>query len=237
MKPLESLRKPFRYSFGNATLILILINVVCFIGIALLGEYRMIGLFGVSPVGVFGHGYVWQIFTYMFCHGSVTHIVFNMLGLYMFGTQVERRVGSREFLLFYLLIGLLIGAFLVTLYYFIGPLLPEAARNDILGSPTIGASGALYALLLAYAVFFPDSKVYLLGIIPLRAPVMVLGFTAIELALQLFFRGGDGVSHLGHLAGFGFAFIYFLVRYGINPWKRFFLRDRGGRNGAVARCR
>jgi membrane associated rhomboid family serine protease len=224
MKPLEILRKPFRYSFGNATLFLILANVAVFLFIGFIGEKTVNGLLGASPIGVFGYGYVWQVFTYMFCHGSVTHIAFNMIALYMFGSQVERRVGSREFLFFYLLIGTLVGLFVVTLYWFIAPLFPQAIGNALLGQSTVGASGAIYALILAYAVFFPDSNIYLFGLVPLRAPVMVIGFTLIELGLQLFFSGGDGISHLGHLAGFGFAYLYFLVRYGINPWKRFFLK-------------
>ncbi len=227
MRPLEILRKPFRYSFANATIFLVLANVSVYLLSLLFRGADIEGWFGVSPYGVFGEGRAWQVFTYMFVHdrGSLTHIVFNMFGLWMFGTQVERRVGSREFLLFYLLNGLLIGCFVAGLYQLIAPLVSDPmARDALLAGPTIGASGAIYALLLAYAVFFPDSKLYLFGLVPIRAPIMVLGFTAIELALQLFFRGGDGVSHLGHLAGFGFAYLYFLVRYGINPWKRFFLK-------------
>ena len=83
----------------------------------------------------------------------------------------------------------------------------------------MGASGALFAVELAYAVFFPNSIIYIWGIIPLRAPVMVLGFTALELFFSL--TGGRGnVAHLTHLAGFGFGWLYFLVRFGINPWRR-----------------
>jgi membrane associated rhomboid family serine protease len=87
----------------------------------------------------------------------------------------------------------------------------------------MGASGAIFAVELAYAVFFPDSIIYLWGILPLRAPVMVLGFTALELVLAL--TGANrGVAHLTHLAGFGFAWLYFIVRFGINPRRRLFRR-------------
>lgn len=223
MRPIDILRKPFRYSFANASLYIILANVLVFVLIAFAGEGSVIGLLGLSVSGVFGSGRFWQVFTYMFCHGGVTHIIFNMIGLYMFGTQIERRVGTREFLLFYLLNGLLVGCFILLLNRFVGPSLASPAREYAYYVPTIGASGAIFALLLAFAAFYPESKVLLFGFLPVRAPVMVIGYTLMELALQIFFRGGDGISHLSHLAGFGFAYLYFLLRYGINPWKRFFL--------------
>jgi membrane associated rhomboid family serine protease len=83
----------------------------------------------------------------------------------------------------------------------------------------MGASGAIFAVELAYAAFFPDSIIYLWGILPLRAPVMVLGFTALELVSSVF-GIRSGVAHFTHLAGFGFAWLYFLIRFGIDPWKR-----------------
>jgi membrane associated rhomboid family serine protease len=83
----------------------------------------------------------------------------------------------------------------------------------------VGASGALFAVELAYAVLFPDSIIYIWGIIPLRAPVMVLGYTALELVLSITARSSN-VAHLTHLAGFGFGWFYFLARYGVNPWRR-----------------
>jgi membrane associated rhomboid family serine protease len=87
----------------------------------------------------------------------------------------------------------------------------------------MGASGAIFAVELAYAVFYPDSIIYLWGILPLRAPVMVLGFTALELFSSVF-GINRGVAHLTHLAGFGFAWLYLLIRMGINPWKRLRMR-------------
>jgi membrane associated rhomboid family serine protease len=84
----------------------------------------------------------------------------------------------------------------------------------------LGASGALFAVQLAYAALFPKSIVYIWGILPLRAPVMVLGFTALEVVFSIAgFQGG--VAHLTHLAGFGFGWLYFLIRFGRNPWKMF----------------
>jgi len=87
----------------------------------------------------------------------------------------------------------------------------------------MGASGAVFAVSLAYAVLFPDSIIYIWGILPVRAPIMVLGFTVIELVSQ-FTRPQSGVAHLTHLAGFAFAWLYFVVRFNINPWKRLRMR-------------
>ena len=148
---------------------------------------------------------MWQFMTYMFVHSGITHIVFNMLGLFFFGQAVERQMGSREFLLFYLLTGTLAGIFSFAVYFFTG-------SNVIL----LGASGAVYAVLFAYAVYFPDSRIFILGIIPIKAKTLVLIYTAIELFSQ-FGSYRSGVAHLTHLAGFGFAFLYFIVRLGINP--------------------
>jgi membrane associated rhomboid family serine protease len=155
------------------------------------------------------HGWVWQFVTYMFAHGSWQHILFNMLGLFVFGTQVERRMGSREFILYYLVTGTLAGVFSFVVYYLTGTM-----------TPMLGASGAIFAVELAYAAFYPDSIVYLWGILPLRAPVLVLGFTALELFFT--FTGFQkGVAHLTHLFGFASGWMYFVIRFRINPWRAF----------------
>jgi membrane associated rhomboid family serine protease len=155
------------------------------------------------------HGWVWTFVTYMFMHGGFSHIIFNMLGLFIFGTQVERQMGSSEFLLYYFLTGILAGVFSFAVYCLTGAY----------GVTLMGASGALFAVELAYAVFFPDSIIYIWGILPLRAPVMVLGFTALELFFSV--TGlNSGVAHFTHLAGFAFGWLYFPVRFGMSPWRR-----------------
>jgi membrane associated rhomboid family serine protease len=147
----------------------------------------------------------------MFVHDifRLGHILFNMLGLLIFGIHVEKQMGSREFLLYYLLTGILAGVFSFIAYSFNSPAVP-----------LIGASGAIFAVQLAYAVMFPDSIIYIWGILPLRAPIMVLGYTALELFFSLTGGGRGNVAHLTHLAGFAFGWIYFLVRFGVNPWRR-----------------
>jgi len=163
----------------------------------------------MMPQAVIKNGAIWTFITYMFMHANFSHILFNMLGLFIFGLHVERQMGSKEFLLFYLVTGALAGIFSFCAYYLTGNMLASL----------VGASGALYAVMLAYAVFFPTSIIYIWGIIPLRAPIMVLGYTILSMFFIVTGRGGN-VAHSTHLAGFGFAWIYFLVRFGVNPWRR-----------------
>ena len=206
------LRQPFRYQYNNVVLWLIGINVLVYVAMRFLNlELFLTYLLAMIP-NLVVKGWVWTFVTYLFVHGGFTHILFNMFGLYVFGVPVEHRMGSREFLLFYLVTGALAGVFSFMVY-----------RINSANVPLVGASGAIFAVELAYAVFFPDSIIYLWGILPLRAPVMVLGFTALELVSSIFGLR-QGVAHLTHLAGFGFAWLYFLIRFGINPWQRLRLR-------------
>jgi len=206
------IRRPFRYQNNGAVYWLIGINFLVFMAMYFLGLRQLTYYLSMIP-GLVLRGWVWTFVTYMFVHGGFSHILFNMLALFIFGVQVERYMGSREFLLFYFVTGALAGVFSFCVYYLTG------AYGVIL----MGASGAIFAVELAYAILFPDSIIYLWGILPLRAPVMVLGFTALELVSSVFGLS-SGVAHLTHLAGFGFAWLYFLIRFGINPWKRLRLR-------------
>jgi membrane associated rhomboid family serine protease len=216
VKLLSIARKPFRYAQFNATLYLIAANILCFALTSLVPEARVV--MALNPIAVLS-GWVWQFVTYMFAHADLGHLAVNMLGLFFFGSQVERSMGSREFLLFYFLTGILAGVVSFAIFVVAG-----AWYTSLLG-----ASGALFAILLAFAVVDPDALIYLYGILPLRAPVMVLGYTAVEILSQVFsFR--SSVAHFTHLAGFVFAWIYFLIRFGINPARRLFRRG-GGRKG------
>jgi membrane associated rhomboid family serine protease len=169
-------------------------------------SYRATGYLALTPGAVL-RGWLWQFLTYMFAHGGISHLLFNMLALFIFGTQVERALGSKEFILYYLLTGILAGIFSFAVYY------ATSAYRVML----LGASGAVFAVQLAYAALFPDAVIYVWGILPLRAPVMVLVFTGIDLFSSVI-GARSGVAHLTHLAGFGFGWLYFLVRLGRNPW-------------------
>ena len=231
---LNFLRKPLGYTNYNLVFWLIGINVIVFIAMMLFGsrpvttmdianlgisdrfgriytemQMTVSSMLAMMPQAVVKLGAVWSFVTYMFMHGDFPHILFNMLGLFIFGIHVERQMGSREFLLYYLTTGILAGIFSFIVYYFTGSLIVAL----------VGASGALYAVQLAYAIFFPNSIIYIWGILPLRAPVMVLGFTLLSLFFVFTGTGGN-IAHLTHLAGFGFGWLYFIVRYGVNPWHR-----------------
>jgi membrane associated rhomboid family serine protease len=201
------IRQPFRYRNYGAVFWLIGINVLVFVLMYLFGFGRLTVFLSMIPALVL-RGWVWTFVTYMFVHDGFSHILFNMFALFVFGIQVERQMGSREFLLFYFVTGSLAGVFSFFAYYLTG-------TNVVL----TGASGAIFAVELAYAILFPDAIIYIWGILPLRAPVMVLGFTALGVILMVTGMGGN-VAHVTHLAGFVFAWLYFVVRFGINPWRR-----------------
>ncbi|MCR4736481.1 MAG: rhomboid family intramembrane serine protease [Treponema sp.] len=198
-------RRPFKYSFFHVTILLILVNIVVYVA----GRfYPMLDAYLSLNVGtVVYYKWYWQFFTYMFVHGNFSHILFNMLGLLFFGFNVERAWGSKEFLLFYLMSGFLSGVFSFLVYFFTG-------MNTVF---LMGASGAIYSVLFAYAVTFPRSVIYIWGLIPVPAPILVLIYAVIEFFSQFF--GGGNVAHMTHLFGFFSAWSYFRIRMGIRPLK------------------
>ncbi len=209
------INRPFPYTFSSVTFYLIGINIIFF-----MFRYiypNSVYYTAMIPGLVIQKLYIWQFVTYMFTHAGFSHILFNMLGLFFFGMQVERRIGSYEFLLFYLLTGILAGIFSFIIYYLTG------SFNVIL----LGASGAIFAVLFAFAVYFPNANIYLMGIFPVRAPMLVIGYALYTLFSQ-FTRAGSGVAYLTHLAGFGFAYLYFIIRLRINPIDSFKTRGPGG---------
>ncbi|MDR3301871.1 MAG: rhomboid family intramembrane serine protease [Spirochaetaceae bacterium] len=214
------LRKPFRWSYRNVTLYLIGINIAVFILQTLAGRVMFqleggrisfVQLLALNPILIMKYGMYWQFATYMFAHGGVSHILFNMLALFIFGRQLEQHIGSREFLLYYLLTGAAAGVLSFAFYIISGAYYVSL----------LGASGALFAVQLAYAAFFPNNLIYIWGILPLRAPIMVLVFTAIELFSGVF-GFSSSVAHFTHLFGFAAGFVYFLIRWRANPFKMMF---------------
>ena len=204
------IRRPFRYRNDNTVFFLIGLNILVYMAEMFLRNIPIIPYLAMNPVAVIRGPWIWQFLTYMFIHDprSISHLLFNMLALFIFGRHVEWKMGSREFLLYYLLTGILAGIFSFFVYIFTGQVWVSL----------MGASGAVFAVQLAYAAFFPHSIIYIWCILPLRAPVMVLGFTALEVFFMITGRGGN-VAHSTHLAGFAFGWLYFLIRFGINPWR------------------
>jgi membrane associated rhomboid family serine protease len=133
---------------------------------------------------------VWQLLTYGFLHGSLVHLAFNMFALYMFGGALEQVVGPRRFTAYYLVSVLTAG---------LTQLVVTALGSDIY--PTVGASGGVFGLLLAYAIYFPHNRVYFLFVpFPIKARVFVLIYAAVELFLGVT-GTQEGVAHFAHLGG------------------------------------
>lgn len=206
----SKLRTPFRYEFWNVTLWLIVLNIAVYVISAIMPFIKSLLSLNVIYI-IYKHAY-WQFFSYMFVHANFEHIFCNMLGLFMFGFPVEKSMGSKEFLLLYLLSGIFCGITSFVSYYL------SACCGNIMGYyySLLGASGAIYAVLLSYAVIFPRNTIFI-GIFPLPAPILIIVYTIIEIGSQIFVS--SNISHLAHLSGFVFAWFYFIIRIGINPWK------------------
>jgi membrane associated rhomboid family serine protease len=158
-------------------------------------------LLGLQPRLVV-HGWVWQLVTYMFVHGGIWHIVFNMLALWMFGTELERVWGTRYFVKFYFVTGIGAGILTVVLSW-----LPFEFTQPLYFSNVIGASGAIYALLLAYGMYFPDRPIYMYFVFPIPAKIFVLIMGAIAFYSSLSATGG-GVANATHLGGLLVGYVF-----------------------------
>ncbi len=161
-------------------------------------EDIIIRWFALMPIGS-SYFEVWQLITYQFLHGGFGHILFNMFALWMFGMEIENLWGGRKFLLFYLLSG--VGAGL--LHLFLSPVLTGGA------APTIGASGAVYGIMVAFALIFPDRPIYLYFFIPIKAKYLITFLILME--FMLVDSVGSGVAHLAHLGGAIVGFFYVML--------------------------
>jgi membrane associated rhomboid family serine protease len=157
----------------------------------------------------------WQFFTYMFIHGGLGHLFFNMLALWMFGMELENTWGSKKFLIYYLLCGLGAG---------VANSLVAAMLGQ--GSPTVGASGAVFGVLIAFGMLFPDRPIYLYFLLPIRAKYFIAAYIGLEL-----FYGvsgtSDGIAHFAHLGGAAVGLVYMLVDMGMIPGRSWWYRVRG----------
>lgn len=176
---------------------------------------------------------IYQLFTYMFMHANFGHLFFNMFALWMFGNTLENIWGSKRFLLFYMVCG--IGAGLcqeLVQYIQYTSSLAQYETVNMSGRiismdtylnmmTTVGASGAIYGLLLAFGMMFPDSRIYLYFLFPIKAKWFVIGYAALELILG--FQGVDNVAHFAHLGGmlFGLLLILYWRKHPAGPDKNF----------------
>ncbi len=163
------------------------------------GEF--FNLFALVPRAVVFHFAIWQLATYLFLHGGVEHLLFNMLALWMFGATLEKDWGTRRFLKYYFLCG-------------IGAGVCDVAVNALLGNwntSTIGASGAIYGVLLAFGILYPEAIILFLFIFPIQAKffVMIVGAIALLGSVNV----NSGVSNVAHLGGMLFGLLYLKVRF------------------------
>jgi membrane associated rhomboid family serine protease len=141
----------------------------------------------------------WTIVTYMFVHAGLTHILFNMIALYFFGPRVEQRIGSERFFSLYMISGITGGL----LSFVFAP-----------AAPIVGASGAIFGVMLAYARFWPRDRIYIWGVLPIEARWLVIGYTVLSLWWG-FGGGASGTAHFAHLGGFvgGFLCLLYMQRH------------------------
>jgi membrane associated rhomboid family serine protease len=199
------------YTFGPGPLTpaikaLIWVNVGMFVVPLLLPE--MSWYLALVPAAVIERLYIWQPVTYMFLHAGVFHILFNMLMLWMFGTDLERTWGSRFFVQYYFVTG--IGAAAATILV---SLVPSGLSDVLYLTPTVGASGAIYGVLVAYGLSFPDRPIYLYLLFPIPARVFVLIMGAIEL-LSSISGGHSNIAYSAHLGGLVVGYLYLKLRRG-----------------------
>jgi membrane associated rhomboid family serine protease len=221
---------------------LLIANVAMFLLWYLGGEpvQRNLLLLALTPTLVV-HSFpffIWQLFTYMFLHGSIGHLLFNMLALWMFGTPLEQDWGTRRFLKFYFICG-------------VGAGVCDTLVNVALGhqTHTIGASGALYGLLLAFGLLYPDTRVLMNFLFPIKAKYLVIIYGAIALLSSI--GENSGVSNVAHLGGMLFGYLYLKSRWpavrmpdllgAYRQWKlqrakrkfQVYMRKKGGRGPRV----
>ena len=185
------------------------------------GEKFLLGYLGLVPYAVL-HGYIWQLASYIFLHGGLFHILINMFVLWMFGGDVERAWGTRRFYFYFFLCGIGAGAINVAVKASL-----YAMNRPEMTIPTIGASGAIYGVLLAAAVLFPDRQVWL---IPFPVSLPMRAYVAIMAAIEFFGTlgaSGDNISHVCHLGGMLVGYLYlrrgsymFGFRNRYSDWKR-----------------
>lgn len=208
---------------------LLIANTAVFLGQTLLQLfggvelYRMfLEWFGLIPMASTRGLRIWQPFTYLFLHGNLWHLLINMLVLWMFGRDIEQTWGRRRFFQYFFITGVgagLINVAIKMIFY------PAGGQEQTI--ITIGASGAIYGILMAAALLFPDRQVWLIPFpvtLPMRVYVAIIGAIAFYMSLG---AGGDNISHVSHLAGMLVGYLYlrrgsflYRVRNRVSDWQR-----------------
>lgn len=202
--PYATYRTPWSERITPMVQWLLIANTVIFLLQNAVGFRWMNYRFGLVPLLIRENLMYWQFVTYLFLHGDLLHFLFNMFVLWMFGCEIERAWGSRQFLRYYFLTGIGAGIF-TFIFSFNSPI------------PTIGASGALFGIMVAYALLFPDRLIYVYFLFPVRAKYLVLFFAGLEI-LASFNHTADGIGHFAHLGGMVVGYLYLKADW---RWARF----------------
>ena len=201
--------------------ILLLANGVAFLFVEVFGQFSLDGyplyrvIYEYFALWPFGYGFLpWQLVSYQFMHAGFSHILYNLFGLWMFGMEIENIWGSRRFLIYYLVCGIVAGIFQLALS-------PIFEPTQI--GPTVGASGAVYGVLIAFAMMFPDRYIFLYFLVPIKAKY----FVGILIMLGVFAIGSPGnVANLAHLGGALAGLVMILYDRGQIPFTGTFDRFR-----------
>jgi len=216
--------------FANLTPVvknLLIINLICFIPFVVLSDFNY-DKYVVYNTGVFyfnsPHFRVWELVTYMFIHGGWEHILFNMFALFSFGPILEYAIGPKRFFNLYFICGIgaalfqmlvqayevhaLIGSFTIPLDLQINDPAVIAKLQGIYGSPVVGASGAIFGVLVAFGMLYPDLELMILFVpVPIKAKYIIPIYIIIEIVMGVGQFGGDNVAHFAHLGGALLGFI------------------------------
>ena len=185
--------------FTDAIKLLVSVNLTIFFLQTISGkEHLLFDLFGLVPQAIWSDFMIWQPLTYLFFHGNIWHILINMFVLWMFGSELENAWGRKNFLKYYFMTG--IGAGIVTCLFNL--------QSNI---PVVGASGAVYGILLAYGLSFPNRTVYLYGLIPIKSIWFVIAIGI--LAFFSSFQQMTQISHLTHISGMAIGYIFLKRRW------------------------
>jgi membrane associated rhomboid family serine protease len=210
---------PLTWAVRNLIVVTAGVFVLTYLPAVMFGWRLPFDVLGLSPVLVTHRFFIWQPVTYLFLHAGFFHLIFNLFALWMFGSDLERTWGSRQFLFYFFLTGIGAGVFDVVLQ-------PSAV------STTVGNSGAVYGVLLAYGLLFPNRPILLWLLIPVKAKWFVLAMGLIAF-VSSFSNPGSKISHIAHLGGMLVGFLYlrgaslpyrWQLRY--HEWRRARLRRK-----------
>jgi len=187
----------YRISFGGpltpAVKSILIACGITFLLQLIAGE-KMIFIFGLIPVLVWKDFFIWQLGSYIFLHGGLFHLLFNLFALFMFGCELERLWGSRFFIKYFFITG-------------VGAGISTAVFNPSMTIPTVGASGAVFGILMAYALYYPNRIVYFNFIFPIKIKYLVLIYGVLTFYFSFSDTGGN-IAHIAHLGGMLFGFVY-----------------------------